>query len=310
MTIWILLVVVAQFVSAIVAIVDKYIVSSHILPRPVAYAFYLSVLSILSVGIFLFDGIEIPLEGVAIPSMANISTPSMTVVWVSLFAGAMLFGALTALFSALRRADASDVIPVVGASSAIAAFILSYLFLDSVLTPNFVWGFLLLVTGTLILSMYRFGYMTMWLSAMSGLLFGGHFVSLKFLFSETHFDNAFFWTRMGIVVVALALLLFPFLRRQLAIKSKKVRRHAGMLIVGNKLLAGLASIMLLKAIELGDVSIVQAMGGIQFAFLLGFAVLFGQGLPQVCGERCTSRQLMHKTTAIIIIIVGFGVLFL
>lgn len=310
MTFWILLVVAAQFVNSIVAIVDKYIVSAAVLPRPAAYAFYLSILSVLSIVIFFFGWVKLPLEGITIPSIENVTAPTATIIWVSLFAGIVLFGALTALFSALRRADASDVIPVVGASSAISALVLSYLFLNAVLTQNFAWGFLLLVAGTLVLSLYRFGYKIMLLSIISGLLFGSHFVFLKLLFEVTHFDNAFFWTRVGIVIVAFSLLLFPFLRRQLAIKSKKARRRAGLLIVGNKVLAGLASIMLLKAIELGDVSVVQAMGGLQFAFLLGFAAAFGKGLPQVCGERCTPRQLIHKTIAVLIIIAGFGVLFL
>jgi uncharacterized membrane protein len=310
MAIWILLVVVAQLINSIVAIVDKYIVSSPELPRPAAYAFYLSVLSALSVGVFLFSDIPIPLEGVAIPSLDNVSSPTTVVLFISLIAGAALFGALVALFSALQKADASDVFPVVGASSAVAALILSFLLLNAVLTPNFAWGFLLLVAGTLVLSLFRFGYVSMWLSIMAGLLFGAHFVCLKVLFAETHFDNAFFWSRMGIVVIALGFLIFPFLRRQLTIPSRAARRRAGMLIVGNKILAGLASLMLLKAIELGDVSIVQAMGGLQFAFLLGFAAIFGKGLPQVCGEKCTPRQLMHKTTAVLIIIAGFGVLFL
>lgn len=310
MTVWLLLVVVAQFLNAIVAIVDKYIVSSPSLPRPAAYAFYLSILSAFSVGIFLFDGISIPLEGIAIPSLDNVSLPSRTIVFFSFLAGIALYGALLTLFSALRRADASDVIPVVGASSAVTALVLSYIFLGTLLAPTFAWGFSLLVVGTLVLSFYRFGYMTMWLAIASGAAFGTHFVILKFLFAETHFDNAFLWSRMGIVAVAVLLLLFPFIRKQLVVKTKEARRRAGMLIVGNKMLAGLVSIMLLKAIELGDVSIVQALGGLQFVFLLGFATAFGWGLPKVCGEKCSPHQLVHKTVAVVIIVLGFGILFL
>jgi uncharacterized membrane protein len=149
------------------------------------------------------------------------------------------------------------------------------------------------------------------LAATSGVLFGVHFVCLKVLFGQTHFDNAFFWSRMGIVAVALLFLAFPYLRSQLFQPSTKgKRRKIGLYIVGNKVLAGLASIMLLKAIELGDVSIVQALGGLQFAYLVVFAALFGQGLPQVCGEKCSPHQLVHKFVAVAIIVVGFAILFL
>lgn len=310
MPVWILLVVAAQFINALVALIDKYVVSSPDLPRPFAYAFYISTLSAFSVCIFLFEDISIPLDGVAMPSFSNVAAPTLSTLLVSLCAGATFFGALVSLFSGLRRAGASDVVPVVGATSAITAFLLSYFLLDDPLAPNFALGFVLLIIGTLILSFFRFGLPTLALSIASGALFGTHFVILEVMFLRTHFDDAFFWSRMGIVVIALALFLTPFLRRRLAIKSATARRRASAYIVGNKLLAGLASIMILKAIELGDVAVVQALGGLQFAFLLVFAAVFNRGLPKVCGEKCSPYQLVHKTVGVIIIIIGFAALFL
>lgn len=310
MPVWILLVVGAQFINALVALIDKYIVSSPDLPRPFAYAFYISILSAFSVVVFLFEDISVPLDGVAIPSFANVTTPDNLVLGISFLAGIALFGALVSLFSALRRADASDVVPVVGASSAITAFLLSFLFLGTTLSSNFAIGFVFLIVGTLTLSFFRFGIPTLLLSISSGVLFGAHFVGLEILFEHTHFDNAFFWSRMGIVSVALLLLLTPFLRRRLAIKSRSARRRAGTFIIGNKILAGFASLLLLKAIELGDVSIVQALGGLQFAFLLGLTTVFGWTLPKVCAETRSPYQLIQKTIGVTLIIIGFITLFL
>ena len=310
MPVWILLVVGAQLINAFVALVDKYIVSSPGLPRPFAYAFYISILSAFSIVIFLFERISIPLDGVVIPSFSNVTTPDSFVLGISILAGITLFGALVTLFSGLRRADASDVVPVVGASSAIAAFVLSFYFFGNTLASHFVLGFVLLISGTLILSFFRFGIPTLLLSTSSGILFGTHFVGLKALFEYTHFDNAFFWSRAGIVLIALLLLLTPFLRRRLAIKSKSARKRAGAFIIGNKILAGIASLMLLKAVELGDVTIVQALGGLQFAFLLGLTALFGWGLPKECGEKTTPYQLIKKTVGVVLITIGFLVLFL
>jgi len=310
MSAWLLLIVVAQFFNAIVAVVDKYIVSSPMVGRPALYAFYVSILSALSVGVFLFGGLNIPIEGVTIPSFANVHIPNLLILGVSLLAGLMFFGALTSLFSALKRADASDVIPVTGAASAISVLVLSFFLLDTQLTVNFAWGFALLIVGTLVLSHYRFFYKTLWLSVGSGLLFGAHFVCLKVLFAETNFDNAFFWSRLGIVIIALLFLLSTKLRQQCVSKTKQAGHKLWFLILGNKMLAGLASIMLLKAIELGDVSIVQALGGLQFVYLLGFSVFFGSDLPRLCGEKCTRKQLMQKSVAVMIILGGFAILFL
>ncbi len=311
MSVWILLVVVAQLFNAVAALIDKYIVSSPLIGKPSLYAFYVSILSALSIIIFFLGDIPLPLEGVLIPTFENVAIPAAVVFATSILAGLFLFGALTGLFTGLKQADASDVIPVVGAASAVSALVLSYVFLDAGLSPNFAGGFVLLVAGTLVLSLYQFRYTTLLVSISSGLLFGAHFVSLKFLFSETNFDNAFFWSRMGIVVVALAfLLILPSLRSECMQKTGKAAKKLWFLIIGNKMLAGIASIILLKAIELGDVSIIQALGGLQFVYLLGFTVFLGQDLPQVCGEKCTQRQLMRKSVAVAIILAGFAVLFL
>ena len=51
---WIILVVIAQFINAFVAIIDKYLVSSKRVGEPVVYAFYVSILSALSIIIFAF----------------------------------------------------------------------------------------------------------------------------------------------------------------------------------------------------------------------------------------------------------------
>lgn len=310
MAIWILLVVAAQFLNAITAVIDKYIVSSNTVPQPIAYAFYVTLLSALSILVFFFSFIPIPLAGIAVPSFSGIEAPTMTVLWTSFIGGLALFFALTAMFTALKRADASDVVPVVGACSAVGALVLSFLVLGSSLADDFLLGVGLLVVGTFVLSHFRFKVRDFFLAALAGFLFSVHFVGIKFLFGETTFDNAFFWSRAGIVVAALIAFLFPMVRKRCKIQSKKARRRAPYFILGNKLIAGLAGLMILKAIELGDVTVVQALGGLQFAFLVGFAAIFGKTLPQVCGEKCEQNELLYKTIAVSIIIVGFIVLFL
>jgi len=307
---WILLAVIAQFLNAIVAVIDKYIISSQEAPRPFVYAFYVTALSAFSGVIFFFGSINIPIEGVVIPSVQNISSPSFLIILISLFGGMSFFGALITLFSALKRASASDVIPVVGASSAVVTLFLSSLFLGAQLTAHFFLGFSILVIGTLLLSQFKYENKAVLFSIASGILFASHFVLLKYLFSETHFDDAFFWSRMGIAATALLVLLTPFIRRRFELHKAKRYSKTGVFIIGNKILAGVASLLLLKAIDLGDVSIVQALGGLQFAFLLVFSAFLGHTMPQICGEHCSRRDLSRKAGAVAIIITGFAVLFL
>ena len=281
MTLAIVLVVIAQFLNAVVALVDKYVVSSRRVPNPSYYAFFISVLSSLSVFIFLFSSVPIPIDGLTVPTFNNIAFPTLPVALLSFAAGGAFFFALWTLFSALRATDASDVVPVVGAVSALAAFPLGYLIFGSRLSQNFLIGIFLLIVGTLLLSHFRFRRKILFVTILSGLFFALHFIGLKYLFGITHFDNAFFWSRMGIVLAALVI----FLPRWEFCKNcaRSTSLGSTLLILGNKMLAGLASIMILKAIDLSEVSLVQALGGLQFVFLLGISVTVGHFLPKECG---------------------------
>ncbi len=313
MQVWLLLVVIAQFLNAIVAMVDKYILTSRVVRTPVTYAFYVSILSSFAAIAFLFSWIPIPLEGVAIPSWGNISPPDGEVVLLSLVAGLAFFGALVTLFTALKEADTSDVIPVAGATSAVGSLLLSWYFLESSLTHNFFLGFSLLVLGTFFISLFRFNTHTLFVSILAGMLFALHFVCLKVLFEYTNFDNAFFWSRIGIVIPAIVVFIIPWIRihpQKKTMTAEMPKKNLVWLILLNKFLAGVAALMLLKAIELGDVTLVQALGGLQFAFLLMFAIFTGRTLPQACGEKCSPYDVWQKTIAVVVITIGFFVLFL
>lgn len=304
----IILVVSAQFLNAVVALVDKYVVSTKKVPQPSYYAFFISILSALSIFIFFFSFIPIPIPQLTIPSFGNIMVPTLVVGVLSLFAGAMFFFAIWSLFTALRDADASDVIPVVGSVSALSSFPLSYYFLGSQLNAGFMTGVLMLIVGALLLSHYRFKKKIFFITIISGVFFALHFVSLKYLFGITGFDNAFFWSRMGIVIAALLIFLPQW--EYCKDCSRKTTRGSTALIVGNKILAGIASFILLKAIALSDVALVQALGGLQFVFLLILSVTIGHLLPRECGENLIGRNKVQKALAIGLMVAGFLFLFL
>src|SRR5690606_13229524 len=126
------------------------------LPRPFVYAFITCILSGSAIFVYLFSWVPIPLEGVHLPRLSAVEFPSLTVVAFSFLAAYSFFSGLVSLFSALRAADASDVIPVVGGISALSTFALAYLFLDASLSPNFFFGVLLLSLGTFLVSRMRF----------------------------------------------------------------------------------------------------------------------------------------------------------
>lgn len=308
---WLIMATAAQLIAALVALIDKRIVSDEeALPRPFVYAFVTCLMSGGSILIYALSGVPTPFPGVHFPSVANIVSPTLTVVAFSFLAAYTFFGALVSMFSALRDSDASDVVPVIGAVTAIATFFLGYWFLDTVLTRNFLVGIALLATGTILVSHFRFTWKTAALSVHAGIFFALHYVTFKGLLAVTTFDNAFFWSRIGFVLYALSLLLIPEYLEKIRAQSKRAGRKTGALVIFNKVLAGGSSILILKATELGNPAVIQALGGLQFVFILVLGLLFGRSTPVVYGENSHHvRDVLHKAVFVSMIALGFFILF-
>ena len=311
MPIWIFLAIVAQFFNAIVSLVDKYIVSSkHILPQPFVYAFYVCLLSGGAIAVYALGTMPMSIGSISFPNIHNVHFPTLEVVGLSMLAAYTFFYALVSLFNALQQSDASDVVPVVGALTAIGSYALAYLFLGTKLSPNFLLGVLLLALGTALVSHFRFSWVGALSSVYAGVFFALHYVVMKGLFNLTSFDDGFFWSRMGFVVFALSLLLIPKYGSRIWTQTKATGTRAGTLVLANKIIAGLASVLVLRAIELGDVSVVQALGGLQYIFIFIFGVIWGPVTPIAYGENIRSpKVLLHKALFIAIITLGFFVLF-
>jgi len=308
---WILLAVAAQFLNAIVAIIDKHIVSDDkTYPKPFVYAFYTCLISGAWISVYFISLLPFSFAGLNIPSFANVVRPSLEVVALSFLSAYTFFTALIAMFSALREHDASDVIPVIGSVSALASFGLGYFFLGATLSPNFMLGVALLATGTFLVSRLRFPFKIAMISLYSGMFFALHYIAIKGLFVLTSFDNGFFWSRVAFMFFALTLLMIPNYWERVREQTKATSRPARFLIFTNKVLAGVSTILILKATDLGDVAVVQALGGLQFVFILMLGIFFSQKhTPVAVGEKYTPSTILQKAIFVAVICFGFLVLF-
>lgn len=308
--IWILLTTGAQLINAVVAIIDKYLVTDEKrMPRPFVYAFYTSLAT--AFWLIIYPLAFIPgFSELGMPSFSNIVFPTLEMMGLAFFAAYTFFMAIVSLYGTLKRADTSDVMPVVGAVSAVTTFGLAYLFLNAQYSPNFIWGVLLLATGTFMVSHLRFNTNIALASFHSGLFFALHYISMKGMFTLTNFDNAFFWSRAAIVLFALSWLLVPNYLELIRSQNKVTTKNTGYLIFGTKILAGIAAFMILKATDLGDVAVVQALDGLKFVFILLIGLLAGRWLPKSAGENdrsmlTTARKFIYVT----VICIGFILLF-
>jgi len=308
---WILLAVAAQFLNALVVLIDKHIVTDEkVIMRPFVYAYYTCLISGVWISVFLIGLLPFSFGGVQLPSLANVIRPTLEVVALSFLAAYTFFTGLVSMFTALKESDASNVIPVIGATSAVASFGLGYLFLNAELSHNFMLGIVLLSIGTFLVSRFHFSYKVALIAVHAGIFFALHYVSIKGLFLVTSFDNAFFWSRAALMFYVLSLLLVPSFLEKIQKHSDTATRKTGYLILSSKVLAGVSTILILKATDLGDVAVVQALGGLQFVFILLFGIFFSMHPSKIkAGEVYRHETILQKALFVAVITIGFLVLF-
>lgn len=292
---WLVFIIATNFFSAAVVLMDRYLVTSPTMIKPAVYAFYIGFLSIAAI-------LVLPFGLVSKPTPAIVGLALITAVSYVLF---ILF-----FYKSLKLGHASDVAPATGAAAAISTLVFSFLILGDKLPPNFIPGLILLVGGTLFLSHLRFSRrVTLWVIA-GGFFFGLSSVLVKALFNATPFWNAFFWSRIANVFGAFLLLAWPGNLKATVQSLKQSSIGTKTLVVFNKGLGGLAFLLFLAAVKLGDVSLTNALGGVQFAFLLVFALAFGRKFPEYFSENVHHRhEIFHKIFATSAIVVGFFILF-
>ena len=308
---WILLAVGAQFLNAFVALVDKRIVSDEkTLPRPFVYAFYTCLISGVWIVVYFIGFLPFISNSLHIPSFENVVRPTLSVVALSFLSAYTFFTALVAMFSALRDYDASDVVPVIGSISALGSFGMGYYFFNTTLSNNFIAGIVLLSAGTFLVSRLRFPFKTALVALYSGMFFALHYITLKGLFEATSFDNGFFWSRIAFVFFALTLLMIPNYFERIKEQTKTTSKGTAILVVSNKILAGISTILILKATDLGDVAVVQALGGLQFVFILIMGIFFSIRPTKLnIGETYHKDTILKKALFVAVITIGFLVLF-
>ena len=305
---WLSLTIIAQVLNSIVALFDKYLVTSKRVTTPILYVFYTGVLTFLGVLVYIPS---LFISHSSLPKFSNISLLPFPLFLLLMCAGAFQLVALWALFSSLKKNDASDVVPVIGSLSALFALLIGYLFLDVNLPAHFTFGFGLLVLGTLLISHLRFNKKTVLFTLLGGFSFALYNIFLKEILIQTSFDTGFFWISIITTVLSFGLLFSKKIRNTFHTQRKEKHiKITGIVMLGSKILAGIAGILLIKAIEVGEVSLVQALGGLQFVFLFLIAVIIGPLTPLDFGENITRKDMYSKLIAISIIVIGFILLFI
>lgn len=289
---WILIAITAHFLFALVFIIDKVILSKTVL-RPIVYAFYTGIFQILVLVLAPFGFSVLPINQILIALLAG-----------ALFTLAVLF-----LYRSIDSGEVSRITPVIGGSIPVFTLILSYWFLSERLTNYQLIAFLFLVSGAVIMLLPQRGaksFKGSWVSGLliaglSAFLFAGSFVLTKYIFTVQPFINGLIWTRFGGFLMAGLFLVSVRNRHLIFSKTEDVKSRTVGLFISDKVLSALAFVLLNYAIFLGSVSLVNALQGIQYAFLLLLGLVFLK-------ERFSQKIIFQKVIAIIFITLGLVIL--
>jgi uncharacterized membrane protein len=273
------------------------------------YAFYSCLLTGFWAVIF-FLGLIPQLAALGMPSLTNVQFPTIQVISMAFLSAYTFFMALVSMYDALKHSDASVVMPVIGTISALSTFGMSYLFLDSSFSMEHIVGILLLSFGTLLVARSLPEWNVFLHVLHSGIFFALHYITMKGLFLETSFDDGFFWSRVSFVLFALSLLMVPVYWDKIKEQSKSTTKKTGIIVLVTKVVAGVAAFLLLKATDLGEVSIVQALDGVRFVFILFITALFAHWLPSSATDRDTRpKTFVKKFVFTVVIVLGYFMLF-
>ena len=297
---WFLATISAYFLLAVVASVDKYLLTGSI-PSPKIYSFYVGMLGILVL--------------ILIP-FGFLTVPELPLIFLALVAGFFHIFALFVFYTALKKFETSRVVPAVGGFLPIFTFVLVYFFSkeEEILRFEEYIAFLLLVLGSVLVTFKKgktISLKSLPLSVLSAIFWAISFVLSKFVYSTQPFWSGFIWIMIGSFLTALCFLFSKEVKEEIFKRKEAIKKKTAFIFILNQGIGGGAFVLQNWAIALVPLTFlpfINALEGTKYVFLLIFAVLFSLKSPQILKEEISKKVLLQKIIAILLIGAGLALL--
>jgi drug/metabolite transporter (DMT)-like permease len=291
---WLLISVVAYLLLAIEAVITKILLSNKVKSWQV-YSFYVGLLSLNGVffapfGLKWFGG------------------------WLfleSLVTGMIFFLALVFLYKSLENSSASRVFVLFGAVTTLASFFWEYFLLGASFSGDDFLGVAFLMLGGFLISVKVYerkifsSYKTV---IFAGVLMALALVMMKDIFSQQNFITGYVFSRVGVFMSALSLMLYPQFRKAvkkgLGKKSKKQNRSNFGFIIGAKIISGTGTLLLNYSISLGSVVLINALVSIQYTFVFIISTVLAILFKNLVKEKITLQNLIFKSLGVVLVAIG------
>ncbi len=300
---WILVTLVAYFLNAVSSLLDKVLLSGRI-QSPAVFAFFVSLFSLVS---FVF-------------APFGFSYLGLQATGIFLLSGALFLYSLVFLYQSIQGNELSRIAPLVGTIASLITIGGGYVGIgeNTAFTGATLLALLFLIGGGLLLAFdlpLRPKERIPRTVLLSGIALGISLLLLKMGYDVTdgNFVSGLVWSRFGIFLGGLSLLLLRVYRHDILKKLSHFRRPntrgatTGLLFIVNKSCAGAASFLMVYAASLGPIAFVTALSGFQYLFLLFLIVPLAHRFPKTFHEELSFSDWLQKIVAILLI--GLGLWF-
>ena len=281
----------AYILFAVNGVIDKFLLTRAV-RHPIAYAFYIGI-----TGFFTW---------VLAPFGLKFLSP--VDLMIAIIGGACFIIALYFLYVATQATSISRLLPIEGGFVPLFTLGFAYLFLGERLTGQQDLAFVFLVCGAVLISLKHdaSGWHPRALgnAIIAALLFALHFTLTKYIFDRTNFVSGLIWTRHGFVLVSLCFLIPRKTRCYIFEAPRETSAGNKVLYYGARVSGGLAGLLQNYAIAIGSVTLVNALQGTQYAFLLILAVILSVRFPKILKEDVSSEKIILKVLSILLISAG------
>ncbi len=296
MALWIPVAIVSYFLAGLAAVFDKILLGKR-LPDPLVFTFFTGITSL----------------GVLILAPFGFSFISLYGMVAACISGVASLASVYFLYQALRKDEASRVVPLVGLASPLFILSLNYIYArEHLQSSQFGALFFFIAAGiflTIDLSSQKsnsyFKISTLFYSLASAFFLALTLFYAKVVFDESSFISGFIWTRLWAAFAAVVLLVLPRLRERIFLGSEKTEPSSYAFFAVNKVTAALGFILQSYAIKLGPVSIINAMRGLENLFVFLFALFLTIFFPLILRESLGRRSVLLKIMGVFLASVGF-----
>ena len=281
----------AYLLFALNGIADKFLLTRAV-KHPIAYAFYI--------------GITGPLTLVLAPFGLKLLHPADFLVAIA--GGSCFVLALYFLYTATQETTISRLLPIEGGFVPGFTLILAYIILGERLGSMKLVAFGFLVIGAVLIAFKKDanGWHPQALrnALFAAFLFALSFTLTKYIYDQSNFVSGLIWTRLGFFLASLCFLIPRRNRNYIFNAPKETTAGNKFLYYGTRVTGGLGGLLQNYAIFLGSVTIVNALQGTQYAFLLLLTILLSKYYPKILKERISGPILAQKISAMILISIG------